>query len=860
MADDDRAAKAARAKALLKSHQKKKKVGAPVPSNLSQLAGSSEGPRSVESASVLFSPPGSEAPLPDDRSDFGWIAGDATPPASIKAVPALAIPSSPASPRPTLSVSPVPITSPPPPTKNGLSPSPITRPILVPSPLSASTPATARIQPPVESRPKEPAVDVTALQSSLQNQQQTISFLVEEKASLTATLEHLEGVEQRSHEAERLLEESRALNGNLNERVAKLERECAEAQRISTDLCETSTQMSDRAQNAERELEVTKRGAADLKTQLSQQRARVRQLEEQIEQDDRVEQMEKSMKGVQDRAESLEFQLSKLKQTHGKIKSERDDFEQQLAAHTETEGQWKSKHDKLSSDHEKTLSALSDITAERDKVLADHTSLKSQHSTTQQSLSSLQSQTSQLANQFSISSRQLSSVQSEIATANKRLEEAQDTVKSLQKENVDLLDGLNEMRPRIIELQGDKVELADKIADLESELRKRDNVIGDLEAQLDEMNGRVEELEQEHGNLDSQHARERARLEELTEEQQRAYTSLEAELSESKAVIQGLTTERMTARHAANQLQDELDKLQARDKDMAHEMQALKSELDERASSGKEVTEMMGRLREEVESLRTELSLEEEELSHVKAQLDEANLLIQAANSAAASPVVAHNPSLNEELTDALKQQHALEISQAQSQIRTLETSVFEEQAKTHTLQRRITTLEDEVHSLNIQLTASTSAAATQRLGSPKPNGGSRGPTYANLKQAHRPSTTPRTSSSSSSRQHQDTLSIVPPHPAIDSALSPEARHKRKVSLSMLKARIESEMGMRRVPLATAPNGHHHQAMHALNEEDEIEASPQQRRKAMAMLSRPQFGDESHVFCCASCSGDLVVL
>lgn len=72
--------------------------------------------------------------------------------------------------------------------------------------------------------------------------------------------------------------------------------------------------MSDRAQNAERELEVTKRSVQDLKAQVTQQRNRVRQLEEQIETDDTVERMEKSMKGVQERAESLEFQLSKMKQ------------------------------------------------------------------------------------------------------------------------------------------------------------------------------------------------------------------------------------------------------------------------------------------------------------------------------------------------------------------------------------------------------------------------------------------------------------------------------------------------------------------------------------------------------------------
>ncbi|KAG8862724.1 hypothetical protein FRB96_000734 [Tulasnella sp. 330] len=848
MADDDRAAKAARAKALLKSHQKKKKVGAPVPSNLSHLAGSSQGPQSIESASVLFSPPGSEAPVPDDRSDLGWLGGDATPPLNGRGASAPTDVSAPVSPHPMPHTPPVP----PPPTKKESNASPITRPMPVSSPLSVTTVTPPRVELEPEPQPKEPAVDVAALQSSLQSQQQTISFLVAEKASLTTALEHLEGIEQRSQQTEKQLEESRAATESLNERVAQLERECAEAQHISSNLRETSSNMSERAHNAERELEITKRGVTDLKTQLSQQRARVRQLEEQIEQDDRVEQIERSMKGAQDRAESLEFQLSKLKQTHGKIKSERDAFEQQLADQTETEGKWKAKHDELSTNHDQALSTLAGLTAERDRILKEHTSLKSQHSTAQQSIASLQSQTSQLSHQHS-------SHQSEITSVNKRLIQAQDTAKTLQKENVELLSRLDEMGPRIVELQEDKVELADRIGDLESELRKREALIGDLEAQLDETNVRVGELEEEHSHLDSQHARERKRLEELTEEQQRAYTALEAELSDTKAIVQELTTERTSARYTANQLQDEVDRLRAKDKHVAREIQALKSELDEHASSGSEVTEMMDRLREEVEALRTELSLKDEEIIRTKAQLDEANLLIQAtANSATASPV-AENSTLSEEMTHALKQQHALELSEAQSQIRTLDTLLFQEQAKTHTLQRRITALEDEVHMLNIQL-ASASVPSPQRLHSPRLNGGSRGPSPANGKLQRPTTTASRTPSSSSLKHHhhQDNLNVVPPHPAIDSALSPEARHKRKVSLSMLKARIESEMALRMVPVATGPNGH--SGLHSLNEADEVEASPQQRRKAVAMLSRPQFGDESHVFCCASCAGDLVVL
>ena len=42
--------------------------------------------------------------------------------------------------------------------------------------------------------------------------------------------------------------------------------------------------------------------------------AKVRELEEQIESDDRAERLEETLKNTQDRADELEFQLSKLRQ------------------------------------------------------------------------------------------------------------------------------------------------------------------------------------------------------------------------------------------------------------------------------------------------------------------------------------------------------------------------------------------------------------------------------------------------------------------------------------------------------------------------------------------------------------------
>lgn len=48
--------------------------------------------------------------------------------------------------------------------------------------------------------------------------------------------------------------------------------------------------------------------------EVEKHRRRVRELEEQIQSDDRADRLEASLKNTQDRADELEFQLSKFKQ------------------------------------------------------------------------------------------------------------------------------------------------------------------------------------------------------------------------------------------------------------------------------------------------------------------------------------------------------------------------------------------------------------------------------------------------------------------------------------------------------------------------------------------------------------------
>jgi len=166
-----------------------------------------------------------------------------------------------------------------------------------------------------------------------------------------------------------------------------------------------------------------------------------------------------------------------------------------------------------------------------------------------------------------------------------------------------------------------------------------------------------------------------------------------------------------------------------------------------------------------------------------------------------------------------------LDLSAAQSQMRMLETSLFEAEARAHSLQKQVSALETQSRSAS---RAGMSSRPSSRL------------SHADL---HRPSFTSLRPSS---------LSTSLSRSVFDIGLTPETRHKRRISLSMLKARIDSEVAS--VVSSSRPPSR------ALSP---VRSLPTVREPSLELDSlphRPQFLDESHVFWCHSCRGDLVIL
>ena len=163
--------------------------------------------------------------------------------------------------------------------------------------------------------------------------------------------------------------------------------------------------------------------------------------------------------------------------------------------------------------------------------------------------------------------------------------------------------------------------------------------------------------------------------------------------------------------------------------------------------------------------------------------------------------------------------EHVLALSEAQAHVRELEGAVFDADARAHAAQRRVAELEDELSRLLNASQAPRSTGAGQR------------------RAIGRPEYVTRPSSRLSRTSEASSL------PSAFDGLSPETKHKRRVSLGMLKARIDSELAAARSGLPTVI-------------EDDSALS---RVREIAGM-KPQFMDEAHVFWCSACQGDLVVL
>jgi len=318
--------------------------------------------------------------------------------------------------------------------------------------------------------------------------------------------------------------------------------------------------------------------------------------------------------------------------------------------------------------------------------------------------------------------------------------------------------------------------------------------------------------------------------------------------------------ERAGQRQLASKQVEELDRMAAASQNLKEEIASLHQEVEEQKLAEVEQQEFLERARTDIEALRADLVAKVQEIDELRAHL----------STAAAADSV--SPSLDKEMINGLKQQHHLELSAAQSQIRALQTGVFEAEARAHAFQRQLSQSEDQLAQLRVS--SSPSALASSSLSTSSSSAASSHATQRPFTPDHpsveRPSSRARNrrdsddlrrTSLTQRRGSTNSLSNMPlpaAHPAFGANLSPETRHKRKVSLGMPKARIDSEM---MAAAGSIPPSRAASLLHAAGVE---KASPRLEPHAANGIqdshNRPQFLDDSHIFWCHACRGELVVL
>ncbi|EIN14387.1 hypothetical protein PUNSTDRAFT_80708 [Punctularia strigosozonata HHB-11173 SS5] len=664
--------------------------------------------------------------------------------------------------------------------------------------------------------------------------QETIAILVSEKSSLSTQLERLQDTEARAQEVQNLLDQERQKSQALEGRIREMEIEASTSSAEITRLTSNEKELSERCREQERELQRTQAALSGLQAASSESSRRVRELEDQIQNDDTAERLEASLKNTQDRADELEFQLSKLKQAHDALKADREALEAKLRQHSITAEDWIKKHDSLEERNATIQKQLDDITFERDALLQDKAALQTEVDAGHKSAEDVQKLLAQATSDLSASARQLQTAQAELRAALRRAEEAERIQKDLQAEGTQLLRSLDEMRPKVVELSNEKAELMEKADGLDAALKSRDAVIAQLEASLTEAQQQRDETEKRRRSIVATHEKEHASSLQAMSELQKAYTELQTDAEQAYSMVRDFEAQRRNDQQSMARHVEDVDRLTRTVAELEKQLAALQIDLAERGRASEEQQDFLGRTQTEIEFLRGEIAARDDEIEKLRQQ-----------QNSDASPTT--RKSWNEEMLSATRQQLDLELSASQSRIRELESAVFEAEDRAHGLQKQVNSLQDQLaHSILVH--ARSASQEGRRPFSPTfaATGPSRPSSRLNHTESRRPSL-------NMARRSSGTLA-PPPRSALDYNMSPETRHKRQVSLNMLKARMDSEAAAASRPgpraMPPIPAG---KSGHALS--SVTEADPEQQHS----FRKPQFTNESF-FWCSSCSGDLLIL
>lgn len=550
------------------------------------------------------------------------------------------------------------------------------------------------------------------------------------------------------------------------------------------------------------------------------------------------------------------------------MKNELDAALGKLSGLEASESDWRNEHSSLTDELSSLRSSFSSLVSTHEALGKSHEALSAAHSTSQKELEDHHQFLATAQKELAQANAQM---QHEIANAvafSRRADEAELAQQKLQSDNVALMQSLNEMRPKVVELTQDKIALTDEVDRLQRSVRALNGTVAQLETAVTDSRTDYDKANRKLEESEAIWLSERTELNQQLQNLERAQGDLEEDLRNSRASVQELDAERTTHRKAVVQYEETLERLQSSSVAQEAELSNLRQLLSSGQRADGETRELLAQAQTELETLQTDASAKE--IMHPK---DQPNVHSESPTPSPNS----HRPqgSVGDEMLVAAQQQHTLELSEARSQIRSLQNSIYSEQSRSHALQKQIAALENELVSLRYTIPPSSPFRAA---------GATSG---ARLTRTHSAqSFTSNHSIPASNRggvpSRLATVARPGVNPFDETSLSPDTRHKRKVSLSMLKARMESERGLfvpasglpgaspssRSVVLApleeVSPSGtpplttkdlyeHEHEHGNGFQADHNSHA-------AAGFPERSQFRDEAHIFWCHACSGDLVVL
>jgi len=540
--------------------------------------------------------------------------------------------------------------------------------------------------------------------------------------------------------------------------------------------------------------------------------------------------------------------LITLQKVQVSLKNELDAAIAKLSEREASESDWINKHSSLADELSSLQSTFASLASTHEALKNNHQDLSASHSNSQNELESHRQLLITAQKELTQANSQVQHEIASAAVAARRANEAESSQQQLQSENVELMQSLNEMRPKVVELTEDKMTLTDEVDRLLRSVRVLNGTIAQLEAAVSDSRKEFDEARRNFEESEARWITEGTELNRQVQDLERAYGDMEGELRNSRASVQELDAERSSHRKAVVQYEETLERLQSSSVAGEAELGNLRQLLGESQQADREVGDLLAQARTELETLRADASAKEEEIMRLKDRL-----AIQSDPPTPSPNGHRSRTSIGDEMLVAVQQQHAIELSETRSQIRSLQNGIYSEQSRTHALQKQIAALENELASLRLaapptspfRATASSSGLRLTRTHSVQ-------------------SITSNHSNPASTRGMPSRLATVPRpgiNPFDETSLPPDTRHKRKVSLSMLKARMESERGLF-VPVTglagASPSSR--SAVLAPLEETSPSGSPPLTTKDLYEADHSQFRDEAHIFWCHACSGDLVVL